>query len=630
MPHPPPADAPAVPAAEAPSRAWERLALAAVVLAAAASYANTLWNGFVYDDHFQVLGNRWMGSVANIPRAFATNAWAFKDAASNYYRPWMHVAYILTHQVAGLSPWAFHAVNVALHACATGLTFALVRRVLAASGAPPRPALAGAFAAGVLFATHPIHTEVVAWVACVPDLLLGVFAAVVLLLHARPGRLAGAGALAAFFAGLFAKETMAVVPLLLAAWDLAFERPRPRLWPWARRYLPYAAALAVYLAIRFQAISDFAPLRRHAELGASGYALNVFPLFADYLRYLLVPAGLSAFHVLHPIGSLLEPRGLYALAASAAFAGAAAWAFRRDPPVFLGLAMVALPLLPVLYIPAVGENTFAERYLYLPSVGLVLLAGLAVARLLARRPSSLRAALGAAMAVAAVYAGLTVSRNRVWRDDYTLWMQTVVDSPDSAAAWGDLGVVLAERGEQARAIEAYRTALRIDPGSPLAHSNLGVAYGDAGRTDLALEHLLAAIRLHPDYSEAYVNLGNLYRRLERLDDAIAQYRAAVGRKPRVVAYRISLGNALAERGDRAGAQAEYRAALAADPESADAHMAVGIAAGEEGRLDEAVVHLETAARLAPRDGIVRRNLAQAYRLKGDERRAEQVLREVAR
>jgi tetratricopeptide (TPR) repeat protein len=595
-----------------------------VVLAAAAVFANTLWNGFVYDDRFQVLENPWLGSIRNVPRAFSTNAWAFRDVASNYYRPWMHVSYILTHEIAGLSPWAFHAVNIVLHAAITALVFAVVRRVLASAGSSPRPALAGASAAGLLFATHPIHIEVVAWVACVPDLLLGLFAGVALLLHARPGRLAKAGAVAAFFAGLFAKETMVAVPPVLVAWDLAFERPRPRLGPWAWRYAPYVVAFALYGAIRLRAISVFTPIHRHPELGPLGVALNVVPLFADYLRYLIAPIGLSAFHVLHPVASLLTARGIYALAATAAFVGLAAWAVRRDPPVFLALAIIALPLLPVLYIPALGENTLAERYLYLPSVGFVLLVGILVARLVARRAGALPVAVGAMAVIAAVYAGLTVSRNRVWRDDYSLWTQTVMDSPDSAAAWSDLGAALAERGETGRAIEAYQTALRISPELVRSRNNLGVAYGDAGRADLAEEYLLSALRLDPGYTEAYVNLGNLYSRLGRLDDAVAQYRAAVDRKPRVVAYRISLGNALATRGDAAGADAQYRAALAADPGSADAHMAVGIAAAQEGRLDEAITHLESAARLAPGDDLIRRNLARAYRLKGDAKRADEV------
>jgi len=616
------------PAAPAPRR---RTALALVAVAAAvAAYANTLLGGFVYDDRFQVVENPWLRGFGNVPRAFGTNVWAFEGGVSNYYRPLMHVSYILTYAVAGLRPWAFHAVNVLLHAAVTALAFLAARRCLEESGAEARGADYGAFAAALLFATHPIHTEVVAWVACVPDLLLGLLALLAILLHRRPSPWARAGAVGSVFAGLFAKETMAVVPLLLLCGDLAFERPRARLPALARRYLPYAGAVAAYAAIRLAAMPVMAPIRRHAELGPLAVAANALPLLADQLRALLLPVGLNVFHVLHPVGSLLEPRGLASLAVAMALALALAWTFRRAPGIFFALAATAVPLLPVLYIPALGENSFAERYLYLPSFGLVLLAGLAVARLADRRPAALPWALGAAAAVAALYAGGAVARNRVWRDDLALWTDTVAKSPDSAYAHVELGILLAERGELVRAIEEYRTALRLAPGMARAHGNLGVAYEKAGRLDLALPHHLAAVQLDPAYSKGFVNLGNAYAAMGRRDEAVAQYRTAVRLRPDRVEFHISLANALSDGGDREGAMAEYRAALALDPSSADAHLHVGIALGEQGRLGEAIEHLETAARLAPDDPVVHVNLAQAYRLGGQAARAEEEMRRAGR
>ncbi len=615
-------------AAPAPDPATRRrvdvaLAAAAIAGLAAVLYVNTLFNGFVYDDRFQVLGNRWLGDLASIPRAFTTSAWGFEDSVSNYYRPLMHVSYVLTHAVAGLQPWAFHLVNVLLHAAVSVLAFLAARRVLAASGADARRALAGGAASGFLFAAHPIHTEVVAWIACVPELLLTLLALAVVLLHARGTRGARAGAVACFFAGLFAKEIMVAVPLVLAAWDLAFERPRPRPAAWVRRYAPYAAALAVYAVMRFAAISELTPLRRHASLGALGYAINVFPLFAEHLRALVIPAPLSAFHVLHPIDSLLSVRGVAGVAVTAGFVAAAIVAFRRAPAVFCALAAIALPLLPVLYIPAVGENTFAERYLYLPSFGFVLLVGIAVARVWERRP----AALAAVVAVTAAYGVGTILRNRTWHDDFTLWTDTVAKSPDSAYAHNELGIGFEERGDLPRAMAEYEEAILLSPRMVRAWNNLGVALHHAGRRDAAAEKLRRAVEIDPAYAKSFVNLGNLYAEEGRLDDAVQQYRQAVRLAPRSVEFRISLGNALDARGDHPGAMAEYRAALQADPGSADAHLHVGVALAESGQLAEALAYFETAARLAPNDEIVVRNLAQAYRLSGRNDQAEALLRD---
>jgi Flp pilus assembly protein TadD len=617
-------DAP--PRSPAPGRGRVALAALAAAVLAAALHANTLANGFVYDDRFQVLGNRWLGDLGGIPRVFATDVWAFDGGASNYYRPLMHVSYILTHAAAGTSPWAFHLVNLLLHAAVTALALLAARRALLASGADARGALAGGLAAGLLFAAHPIHTEAVAWVACVPELLLALLALGALLLHARGTPSARAGAAACVFAGLFAKETMATVPALLAAWDLAFERPRPPLPAWVRRYAPHALALVAYAAVRFAVIPDLAPLQRHASLGPLGYVLNVFPLFADYLRALALPVGLSAFHVLHPIDSLLSVRGLAGLAAAAGFLAAAIVALHRAPVVFFALAAVALPLLPVLYIPALGENTFAERYLYLPSFGFVLLAGAGVAHLSARRPAALPYAAAALLAVTAAYGAGSVVRNRVWRDDLALWSDTVAKSPESAYARNELGLLLEERGEASRAIAEFEQAIRIDPRMARAWNNLGVALHRAGRPELAADALRRALEVAPGYAEALANLGNVHARLGRLDEAVSSYAEAVRLEPGSVEHRISLGNALGARGERAEAMAQYRAALEADPSSADAHLHVGIALAEAGRLGEAVGHLETAARLAPRDEVVLRNLAQAYRLTGRSDLAEALLR----
>ena len=609
-----------------PERRRVALGAAAVAVVAAGLHLNTLSNGFVYDDRFQVVGNRWLGDLASIPRAFATNVWAFDGGASNYYRPLMHVSYVLTHAVAGPRPWAFHLVNVLLHAAVTALAFLVARRALAAAGSDARGSLAGALAAGLLFASHPIHTEVVAWVACVPDLLVALLALAMLLLHARGTRVTRWAAVACFFAGLFAKETMAVVPLLLAAWDLAFERPRPRLVEWLRRYAPYPAALAAYLALRFAAISELTPIRRHESLGALGYAINVLPLFAQHLRALLVPVPLSAFHVLHPIDSLLTPRGAAGAAATAAFVVAAVAAFRRAPAVFFALATIAAPLLPVLYIPALGENTFAERYLYLPSFGFVLLAGIAVAWISAHRPAALSGAGVTVLAIAAAYGAGSVVRNQTWHDDFTLWSDTVSKSPESAYARNELGLGFDEQGDIPRAIAEYEEAIRLSPEMARAWNNLGVALQRAGRRDLAEQKLRRAIELNPRYANAYVNLGNLAAESGRLDEAVAEYGEAVRLDPRSVVNRISLGNALDARGDRARALAEYRVAVESDPRSADAHLHLGTALAQSGRLDEGIQHLESAARLAPDDEVVLNNLSKAYRLSGRDDRADALLR----
>jgi len=245
-----------------------------------------------------------------------------------------------------------------------------------ASGVRPgRVALAvPPFLAALIFAVHPIHTEPVVWVAGLPDVSFAFFYLLSLFLYVRSAgepRWRGRGAalsVLAFFLATLCKEPALTLPFVLVALDSALGR-RPWRVGHAVRYVPYAVATAVYLALRFNALRGMAPLRgQHQDLTAYQHIINVIPLAAKYLGKLLVPLDLNVFHVLHPIASLLEPRALVALAAVAAFA------FLAWPWLFGAACMVrhgadAPPPRACLLHPRIGENTFAERYAYLPSAG---------------------------------------------------------------------------------------------------------------------------------------------------------------------------------------------------------------------------------------------------------------------
>ncbi len=603
----------------APSRRGAVVACLVIAAAAIAVYANTLGNGLVYDDRFQVVENRWITDLRYVPDILTTGVWQFEGASSNYYRPVMHLVYMATYGAVGLRPWGYHAVNILLHVVVSLLVFLIARRLAEGAGATPRDAIPAALAGSLLFAVHPIHTEVVAWVAGVPELTYVLFCLVALLLHARAGPGRGwsrAGAAVAFFLALLSKETAITFPAIAIAYDLVTPGAPPRWGERARRYAPYAAAIVAYLALRAAALPEFAPLRRHAELGWAGYAVNVFPLFADYLVKLVLPLDLNAFHVFRPIGSILSARGIASLLATGGVAAASLLAWRRRSRALVASALIVVPLVPVLYIPALGENTFAERYLYLPSVGLAVLVALVLPRLRARSEAAHRVALGALAVVAIAWSVATVDRNAVWRDDASLWTDTVAKSPDSAFVRNEMGTVLADRGELDAAVEQYRLALRYDPGYALALSNLGSAYLRLGRPDLAAEQAEKAIAARPGLAQAHAVLASAYAAGGRLDRAIEEYRAALESRPDSVEIRVSLGNALEAAGRDDDALETYRLAVESRPDSADAHLHLGIALGERGRLDEAVRHLETAARLAPDDAVVRHNLANAYRLKG--------------
>jgi len=561
-----------------------RLLLIMIIIAiSCAVYGNTLRNGFVYDDVPQVVQNPWIREIRFIPEIFSTNVWAFQGISTNYYRPLMHISFMLSYVLFGLAPWGFHFVNVILHAGVTLLVFLISSRFFQASNpsasriSPMLP-----FMAAVLFAVHPIHTEVVAWVGGVTDLSFTLFFLLALylyLLSAESGvHKKGLSLLsvASFFLATLCKEPALTFPLILVAYDYSFSREAPHPLDYLKRYAPYLGAAAVYFILRVIALGGLAPVRRHGELSAYEFLINVFPLFRQYLGKLLLPTHLNAYHVFLPISSILEPNGLLSLATAMVFAGAVLLALKKSRPAFFALAMVLVPLLPALYIPGAGENTFAERYLYLPSFGLVLLVALLAGRVALRKPRWSVPVATALALVTVLYSLGTVQRNLVWKDDERLWRDVVQHSPNSAVPHYNLASALNAQGRIDEAIAEYQTAIRIQPGA-VAYTSLGVAYQAKGLINEAIEQYRLALRLQPGDADAHTYLAIAYAESGALNNAIEHFRIAVQLQP----------------------------------DSANAQYGLGRAYLEKGRPAEAIPYLESAVRLNPDESLFRSALNEA-------------------
>jgi tetratricopeptide (TPR) repeat protein len=554
-----------------------------IIVISCAVYGNTLLNGFVYDDVPQVVQNPWIREIRSIKEIFSTNVWAFQGISTNYYRPLMHISFMLSYALFGLAPWGFHLVNVLLHAGVTLLVFLISSQLFQASNpSPSRISPMLPFMAALLFAVHPIHTEVVAWVGGVTDLSFTLFFLLALYLyilsaesgvHQKGLSLLSVGS---FFLATLFKEPALTFPLILVAYDYSFGREAARPLDYLKRYFPYLGAAIVYLILRVNALGGLAPVRRHGELSVYEYLINVFPLFRQYLGKLLLPTHLNAYHVFLPISSILDPNGLLSLATAMVFAGTVLLALKKSRPAFFALAMVLVPLLPALYIPGAGENTFAERYLYLPSFGLVLLVALLAGRVVLLKPRWSVPLATALALVIVLYSLGTVQRNRVWKDDERLWRDVVQHSPNSAVPHYNLASALNARGRIDEAIAEYQTAIRIQPAA-VAYTSLGVAYEAKGLINEAIEQYQLALRLQPGNADAHTYLAIVYAESGALDNAIEHFRIAVRLRP----------------------------------DSADAQYGLGRAYLEKGRPAEAIPYLESAVRLNPDASLFRSALNEA-------------------
>lgn len=563
-----------------------------ILLTSFGVYFNALFNEFVYDDIQQVLENRWIRDIKYIPDIFSKDVWGFEqeEGGWNYYRPLMHIIYMGIYHIFGLRPWGYHLINILFHTGVSTLVFLissdLFKKIKFAGSTYTFPS----FIAALLFATHPIHTEVVTWVAGIPELSFTFFSLSSFFLYIRSdGKSLVKGeyvlSLIFFFLAVLSKETALILLPLLFIYDFIKERRFPT--GQIKFYIPYFLICLFYFNLRFHVLGGLAPYKRHGELSTVEYMINVLPLFIKYLEKLLFPVNLNAFYVFHPIGSIFQSKGIIFLMPTIFFIGGSLILLKKNKFAFFSISLIVIPLLPALYIPGLGENTFAERYLYFPSFGFVLLTALIIDRLRCEKRINWFV-IPVLLVILGLYSYGTVMRNIIWRNEYILLLDTVKKSPDGAIPHNNLGIVYNERGEIDKAIEHFQAALKLKPNYAGAHNNLGLAYGKKGMVDKAIEHFQIALKLKPQ-AGTYVNLGIAYSNRGWADEAIKQFQAAIKLK------------------------SDY----------SDAHLNLGIAYGEKGLIDQAIDHLETAVSLNPNDPYAHHNLANAYRLKGLFNKAEE-------
>ena len=390
-------------------------------------YANTLLNAFVYDDYFQVVENPYVHSFRYLREIFATTVWSFQGAngITNYYRPLMSFGYLLFYQVAGAVPFSFHLANVALNVVVVLLVFSVVRRL---SGER-----VGLIAAG-LFALHPLHTESVAWVAGVTDLELSVFYLLTFLFYLRlPEPEKGYGWRAAmcgsFVLALLSKEQAMTLPVLVTLFEHFYrdDRATTPLRQKMARYGPLWALAALYLVVRGILLGGVASIVSRPALSWYEVGLSAISLLGGYLWKLIWPAHLSTYYVFHKSSHFTDRNVLLALAGLALCAIVFAMLWRHAHPLSFAFIVIFLPLGPVLNAKWMPASVFAERYLYLPSIGFCWLVAWAAVTLWSAdlraflRPVS-RAVPLMLIAVAFTYAVKTVARNRDWRTGESLFL----------------------------------------------------------------------------------------------------------------------------------------------------------------------------------------------------------------
>jgi tetratricopeptide (TPR) repeat protein len=583
----------------------KRLLLAILVICAVLPYANTLANGFVYDDNSQLLSNPYVQSFHYLRQIFTTGVWSFRGpAGSNYYRPMMSLGYLFCYELFGKNAFGFHLFNVILQILIVCLVFLATERLFRDRTV--------AFWAAVIFALHPIHTESVAWIGGVTDLELTFFFLLTFFFFLRTARPGGGNStrmqlamVASFSLATISKEPALTLPFLATIYEHFFRDDRSET-TWRQKLSRYDllwAVAGIYLLVRIYLLGAFAPARPVMAVSRSEVLFSAVALAGQYLTKLLYPVQLCAFYVFHKSVSVVDWRVLAGGAALVAYAGVFAALWRRASTAAFGLVWLLATLLPVLNPNWVGENVFAERYLYLPSVGfcwVVACSGVYLWRQLRSRPAAYRRVFAACLGMLALLCSdRIVTRNRVWQDDLTLYTETLSVSPEAYVLRSNLGAVYDGLGDTADAEREWLEVLRTHPRYAITLTNMGMLYSRQGLYQLAAGYLARAIKVDPSLAGAHIMLGFMYRDGGELDKAEAQFQVAEKLAPFDIRSYVGLADIYSRKGDRGGAERILLQAKAVNPSDSGVHTSLGSLYANENKLADARREYETALRLDP-------------------------------
>jgi Tfp pilus assembly protein PilF len=587
-------------------------------------FGQTLGHEFInYDDPEYVYNNLQVASGLSLHGV----TWAFTHSHCNNWHPLTWLSHMLDCQLYGRKAGGHHFTNVLLHALGVLLLFLVLRQM---TGALWRSAFVA-----TLFAIHPLHVESVAWIAERKDVLSGVFFMLTLGAYVRYVRAPSIGrysAVAVVFAlGLMSKPMLVTVPfvlLLLDYWPLGrfgYSSPArskrkhsdtPKNFSHVGRVIVKkapllalsAASCVATLLAQGDAISSIAWLPLWWRLN------NAFVSYIVYVRQMMWPAGLAPFYT-YP-QTLPHWEITLSVLLLIAITAAAVVLRRKYPYVVTGWFWYLGMLMPVIGVIQVGSQAHADRYTYLPQIGLYLALTWAVVDL--SQSWHYRWILG--IAAAAVVASLSWSawtQASYWRDSESLWKHTLAVTSNNEVAANNLGNLFLEKGLIDEAAVYYQKAVNVWPNHPTFQANLGKALLRKGLADQAIPHFQKAMELPSSHDEAargqaQSNIGNALLQKGLVDEAIAQFQQALELAPEDRIIHNDFGNALLQKGQLDKAIAQFQRALDSgveDAYTAHIHYNLGNALRQNKLVGEAVAHYQEALKREPRLVLAQNQLA---------------------
>jgi protein O-mannosyl-transferase len=527
-----------------------------------------------YDDNVYVTGN------PHVAKGLAAGnlSWALTSFEASNWHPVTWLSHMADVQLFGMSSRAHHLSNVALHLISSLLLFLLLKR---STGGLWQSAFVAA-----LFALHPMHVESVAWVAERKDVLSAFFGMVTLILYcrfaARPKTSLYLGALCFFALGLMSKPMLVTLPLvmlLLDYWPLQrfaaaagggdLASPGPGALSLLREKIPFFACSLLLAAVTIYAQHRGGATQTLDKMPLAARLENALTSYASYLGKTLWPHDLAVFYPFPSFIPLWKVAG--ALVLLTAITAAVLIYGRKQRYLVTGWGWFLITLLPVIGIIQVGVQAMADRYSYLPSIGLFVIAAWGLTDVTRRFPrrEALLALLGGATVLACAF--LTWQQVAYWQDSVSLYRHALQVNNRVSFIHNNLALALMKQGNLSGALQEYREALLVDPDNVSAHNNFGLALVKIGDLDGALQQHQEAVRIKPRSAESHSYLGVVLARRGNLQAAIGEFRVALEINPELAVARNNLGIALASKGELDAALEEFDRALRINPDDSYAY-----------------------------------------------------------
>lgn len=571
--------------------------------------------------------------------------WALRTGQLANWHPLTWISHMLDVEIYGLAPGGHHLTSVLLHALNSGLLYWIFRRM---TGDAWRSAFVAA-----LFAVHPLHVESVAWVSERKDVLSTFLAMLTLaayvlfterrplpprgaLLEGRPspriegahgGRRAGwyAAVVVLFALGLMSKPMLVTLPFVLLLLDH---------WPLARGAFGRSQLLEKVPLLALAAVSSIVTFRVQRQGGAM-LDVEKFPIgdrfgnaMTAYWRYMgkmLWPAGLSVHYPFEHWGAWQVGLSAVALVSISVLV---VWTARSLPWLSTGWFWYVGMLVPVIGLVQVGTQSIADRYTYVPLIGLfiVVVWGAAAVGTALRLPPRLLGVAG--FVILGFLAFRSYERVTDWRTSDALFTRALVADPENALAHNLLGFDLVKKGREADADRHFREAIRIEPGYIAAHYNLGLLLARRGDFAEASTHLEGVVKSRPDFAEARRNFGGVLDSLGREEDAEREFSEAVRLDPGDPKARRFLAGVLAARHRDQEAVRQYEEALRIEPNDAETLFDLGVALADMGHDSEAIDRYREALRSRPDYPDARYNMGLLLARQGRHAEAIQEFQEI--